>query len=156
MAPLHRAYMDQKLAFVHAAGSTDPTRSHFDAMARIETATPNAPTAAFDGWLARHLLNVNALGTGQLRGIALGDLLPRMLAGAPACVPVPDPTQFGFPGDPATATARRASLEGMYARAAPPIGPAAANALATIDLLDAIDFANYQPARPVPCPTSGT
>jgi len=154
LAPLHRAYVDQKLAFVHAAGSTDPTRSHFDAMARIETATPNAPTVAFDGWLARHLLNVGALGTGLLRGLALGDLLPRMLAGAPASLPVADPSSFGFPGDPLTATARRATLAGMYARAAPPIGPAAANALATIDLLDAIDFPNYQPANGASYPAS--
>jgi uncharacterized protein (DUF1501 family) len=154
LAPLHRAYVDQKLAFVHAAGSTDPTRSHFDAMARIETATPNAPTAAFDGWLARHLLNIGALGTGQLRGLALGDLLPRMLAGAPASLPVADPAAFGFPGDPLTAGARRATLEAMYARAAPPIGPAAANALATIDLLDAIDFMNYQPANGASYPAS--
>ena len=98
LAPLLRAYTDQKLAFVQAAGSTDPTRSHFDAMARIETASPNSPTIAFDGWLARHLLHVGALGQGQLRGIALGDLLPRMLAGAPASLPVADPAAFGFAG----------------------------------------------------------
>jgi uncharacterized protein (DUF1501 family) len=154
LAPLHRAYVDQRLAFVHATGSTDPTRSHFDAMARIETATPNAPSAAFDGWLARHLLHVGALGAGQLRGLALGDLLPRMLSGAPASLPVSEPSAFGFPGDPLTATARRAALEGMYVRANQPLGPAAANALVTIDLLDAIDFASYLPANGASYPPS--
>jgi len=154
LAPLLRAYTDQKLAFVHAAGSTDPTRSHFDAMARIETASPNAPTIAFDGWLARHLLHIGALGQGELRGLALGDLLPRLLAGAPASLPVADPANFGFPGDPATAPARRAALARMYDRAAPPQGPAADSALATIDLLQAVDFANYQPTNGASYPAS--
>ncbi len=154
LAPLHRAYVDQKLAFVHAAGSTDPTRSHFDAMARIETASPNTPQLAFDGWLARHLANIGALGSGELRGVALGDLLPRMLAGAPASLPVPDPLTFGFPGDPATAAARRVVLEGMYSRTAPPVGPAAGSAFATMDLLQGVDFASYQPANGATYPGS--
>lgn len=153
-APLQRTYLDGKLAFVHAAGSTDPTRSHFDAMARIETATPNQPTIGTDGWLARHLLNVAALGSGDLRALALGNLLPRMLATAPASLPVPDPDTFAFPGAPATATARRATIEAMYARATAPIGPAAGSALSAIDLLGAIDFANYQPANGAAYPAS--
>jgi uncharacterized protein (DUF1501 family) len=155
LAPLQRTYVDQKLAFVHAAGSTDPTRSHFDAMARIETASPNTPQIAFDGWLARHLAHIGALGSGDLRGLALGDLLPRMLAGAPASLPVPDPATFGFPGDPATAPQRRPVLEGMYARTVPPVGPAAASAFATIDLLQSIDFTGYQPANGASYPASG-
>jgi len=147
LAPLQRAYLDQKLAIVHAVGSTDPTRSHFDAMARIETASPNVPTIASDGWLARHLTNIGALGSGELRAIGHGDLLPRMLAGAPATLPVSSPATFGFPGDPLTAPNRRAAIESMYGQTTPPMGPAAASALAAIDQLDAVDFAGYTPAN---------
>jgi len=40
------------LAFVHAAGSPDSSRSHFDAQDYMETATPGLKTTP-DGWLNR-------------------------------------------------------------------------------------------------------
>ena len=40
LAPLMPLWNDKKLAFVHAAGSPDPTRSHFDAQLFIENGTP--------------------------------------------------------------------------------------------------------------------
>ena len=44
----------QQLAFVHACGSPDPTRSHFDAQDYMESGTPGAKTTA-DGWMNRLL-----------------------------------------------------------------------------------------------------
>ena len=40
LAPLKRLYQQQHLAIVHAAGSPDPTRSHFDAQDYMESGTP--------------------------------------------------------------------------------------------------------------------
>jgi uncharacterized protein (DUF1501 family) len=43
LATLTAMWNDKKLAFIHAAGSPDPSRSHFDAQLFIEMAHPGAP-----------------------------------------------------------------------------------------------------------------
>jgi uncharacterized protein (DUF1501 family) len=60
-------------------------------------------------------------------------------------VPVPDPDAFVLPGAAGTATARRNALTAMYQGEPEPLGPAALDTFATIDLLATIDFANYVP-----------
>ena len=54
LAGLLPLWNDKKLAFVHAAGSPDPTRSHFDAQLFIENGTPGRSTTP-DGWMNRLL-----------------------------------------------------------------------------------------------------
>ena len=43
-----------RLAFVHASGSHDPTRSHFDAQDYMESGTPDRKSTP-GGWLNRYL-----------------------------------------------------------------------------------------------------
>jgi uncharacterized protein (DUF1501 family) len=145
-APLLAPYANGHLLCVHGAGSPDPTRSHFESMLRIETATPNQPTSTiFSGWLARHLHTSAPLG-GPLRAAALGDLVPRHLATAPATLPIPDPESFGLPGDAGTDALRRSTLESLYVEAVQPLAGAAATTLGTFSTLEAIDFAGYVPS----------
>jgi uncharacterized protein (DUF1501 family) len=40
LAPLEPLFHKNQLAIVHAAGSPDPTRSHFDAQDYMESGTP--------------------------------------------------------------------------------------------------------------------
>ena len=54
LAPLKPSVDKQQLAIVHAAGSPDPTRSHFDAQDYMESGTPGLK-ATTDGWLNRAL-----------------------------------------------------------------------------------------------------
>src|SRR5262249_45895412 len=54
LAGLLPLWGERKLAFVHAAGSPDPTRSHFDAQLFIENGTPGHPGTP-DGWMNRLL-----------------------------------------------------------------------------------------------------
>ncbi len=54
LAPLKPLWQQQRLAIVHAAGSPDPTRSHFDAQDYMESGTPGLK-ATTDGWLNRAL-----------------------------------------------------------------------------------------------------
>ena len=54
MASLLPAYQAGQLLVVHATGSTDPTRSHFDAQAFMEIGVPGARDIE-TGWLGRHL-----------------------------------------------------------------------------------------------------
>src|SRR5581483_11471878 len=65
------------LAIVHAAGSPDPTRSHFDAQDFMESGTPGVK-ATEDGWLNRSLRSLpqqaspNSNAKSAFRAIALG------------------------------------------------------------------------------------
>jgi uncharacterized protein (DUF1501 family) len=79
LASLKNLYDKGQLAIVHAAGSPDNTRSHFDAQDYMELGTPGIKTTA-DGWLNRYL-NEKYIGESPFRGLALGAQTPRMLAG---------------------------------------------------------------------------
>jgi uncharacterized protein (DUF1501 family) len=75
-------WKSRQLAIVHACGSPDSTRSHFDAQDFMETATPGVKSTG-DGWLNRYL-QVRAAAS-PFRAVALTQQLPRMLQGkAPA------------------------------------------------------------------------
>ena len=63
MAALKPLWDRRELAIVHAAGSHDTTRSHFDAQDYMESATPGVKSTR-DGWLNRYLQ-----GQGQGSGI---------------------------------------------------------------------------------------
>ena len=55
LAPLKPLFDARQMAIVHACGSPDGTRSHFDAQDYMETATPGVKSTQ-DGWLNRLLL----------------------------------------------------------------------------------------------------
>jgi uncharacterized protein (DUF1501 family) len=67
------------LAFVHASGSPDPSRSHFDAQDFMETATPGLAKTP-DGWLNR-LLGVLPGTRSSSEALSVGPTLPRILSG---------------------------------------------------------------------------
>ena len=54
LQPLKPWWDARQLAIVHACGSPDSTRSHFDAQDYMETGTPGLKSTA-DGWLNRYL-----------------------------------------------------------------------------------------------------
>ena len=86
LAPLKPIYDAKALAVVHATGSPDPTRSHFDAQDYMEAGTPGLK-ATTDGWLNRALAP-EAPPISPLRAISLGPALPRTLRGANPAVAV--------------------------------------------------------------------
>jgi uncharacterized protein (DUF1501 family) len=79
MAPLKPLWDNRSLAIVHAAGSPDRTRSHFDAQDYMETATPGVKSTR-DGWLNRYL-QASSSDVTPLRGVALARQMPRSLQG---------------------------------------------------------------------------
>jgi uncharacterized protein (DUF1501 family) len=83
LAPLMPFWAQGSLAFVHAAGSPDPTRSHFDGQDNIESGTPG-DKATPDGWLNRlegALPATEELRLATTRAISVGALLPRIFKG---------------------------------------------------------------------------
>jgi uncharacterized protein (DUF1501 family) len=143
--PLLAPYNAGELLFVHAAGSTDPSRSHFDAQKFMEQGTPNQPAPIATGWAARHLLSTVPVGSGWVRGVALDFILPRSLAGAPATLPIADLADFRMPGASATNLARRRALATMFNQQGGELGALTSKTFQAIDVLSGIDFAGYVP-----------
>src|SRR6266850_3400827 len=75
---LEPAYKDGALAIIHAAGSEDSTRSHFEAQDLME----HGGTFG-GGWLGRFLRAQTAETVGPLSAVALGRSVPECLRGAP-------------------------------------------------------------------------
>jgi uncharacterized protein (DUF1501 family) len=76
-----------QLAFVHAAGSPDPTRSHFDAQLFIENGTPGRRVTE-DGWINR-LVAALPGPHGPADALAIGPTLPFILKGKAAAANLP-------------------------------------------------------------------
>ncbi len=79
LASLMPLWREQRLAFIHAAGSPDPTRSHFDAQLYLENGTPGQSTTR-DGWMNR-LLSALPGPRGPTEAICIGPIVPQILAG---------------------------------------------------------------------------
>jgi uncharacterized protein (DUF1501 family) len=79
LAPVHELWQRRKLAFVHASGSPDATRSHFDAQDYLESGTPGRK-ATQDGWMNRLLEAAPGPAT-PTRAVSVGAVMPRILSG---------------------------------------------------------------------------
>jgi uncharacterized protein (DUF1501 family) len=79
LASIMPRWNDGTLAFVHACGSPDPTRSHFDAQDFMESGTPGVKSTN-DGWLNRTLA-VMPGSHNPTEALSLGATVPRILAG---------------------------------------------------------------------------
>jgi uncharacterized protein (DUF1501 family) len=146
MSPLKEIYDNQHLAIIHGCGLTDTGRSHFDAMRFMELGQLNT-TSLFTGWLGRHLQMSDPVMPGALlRGVSIGGYaVPTTMSGGPLTTPVPDAVNYGIAGNPKTADARMAAMHEMYQIAPTLLKNAANTTYGTIDLLESINFAGYQP-----------
>jgi uncharacterized protein (DUF1501 family) len=79
LSALMPLWREGKLAFVHASGSPDSTRSHFDAQDYLESGTPGRKSTA-DGWMNRLLGGLPGPVTAT-RAVSIGPLMPRILSG---------------------------------------------------------------------------
>ncbi len=107
LRPLKPIYDAGHLAMVHAVGSPDPTRSHFDAQDFMESGTPGQKTAA-DGWLNRALPPEKS--DSPLRAVSLGPELPHVLRGHNEAVAIDNLSDFKVRD-----TRGASALERMYA-----------------------------------------
>src|SRR6266513_982378 len=83
LAALLPLWQEKQLAFIHATGSPDPTRSHFDAQLFIENGTPGRRVTA-DGWMNRLLAALPGTANGvagPTAAVAIGPTLPQILKG---------------------------------------------------------------------------
>src|SRR6266481_2642682 len=116
MASLQPLWKQKQLAIVHAAGSPDPTRSHFDAQDFMESGTPGVKVTD-DGWLNRALHDlpvVSVKDKSAFRAIALGPSLPRILSGKEPAVAVNNLNDFSVGGKNPHVAPMSNTFEAMY------------------------------------------
>src|SRR5512139_2451019 len=115
MAPLEPLWRAGHLAIVHASGSHDATRSHFDAQDYMESATPGVKSTR-DGWLNRYLQarDDEQEARNPLRGVALTRQMPRALQGPAPALAMGSLAGFDVHGT----MSARTSFETAYAAAA--------------------------------------
>jgi uncharacterized protein (DUF1501 family) len=107
-------WQQRHLAIVHAAGSPDPTRSHFDAQDFMESGTPGMK-ATEDGWLNRCLhATPQTASSSAFRAIALGPSLPRILSGSEPAVALNNISDFSIGGKNPKPSPVATAFEAMY------------------------------------------
>ena len=155
LAPLQPLFMKNQLAIVHAAGSPDTTRSHFDAQDYMESGTPGVK-ATEDGWLDRAIGTVPEENASPFRAVAMGPNLPRMLHGSAAAIAIPDLKQFKVqPQSAAMAKVVEGGFEAMYAQTVDQaLHGTGAETFEAIDLLKKVDPAKYPPENGAEYPKS--
>jgi uncharacterized protein (DUF1501 family) len=179
LRPLHELYGRNELAVVHAVGSPNASRSHFDAQDFMETAAPGDKTVR-EGWLNRvlgdatcncdgrtldnkkahaadHAVGQVAMaahvpnGAEALRGIAFGAELPLSLRGPNPALAIADLARFGVGGG------ADKGLESTFSRLYhteqnDAVSGAAGDAFEAIKILKAADPTKYQAREGVTYP----
>jgi uncharacterized protein (DUF1501 family) len=149
LASLKPLFDARHLAIIHAAGSPDSTRSHFDAQDYMESATPGVKSTP-DGWLNRFLQGSHQSDATPFRAVAFAASTPRTMMGAAPCLCTQDLQGFHFPGNPrhpARGVQLAASaFEEMYASASDRLlSGTARETFEAISTLQRIQIGEYQP-----------
>jgi uncharacterized protein (DUF1501 family) len=156
LQPLKPLWDGRQLAIVHASGSPDSTRSHFDAQDYMESGTPGVKSTR-DGWLNRCLQgksDTQGDAPTAFRGVALSSHLPRALQGTAPSLAMSEIDGFRLRAGRNDARAGD-SFEAAYAAAADHIlHGTGRDAFGAIGMLKAADPSQHQPARGAEYPRS--
>jgi uncharacterized protein (DUF1501 family) len=145
MSAFQPLWKQRHLAIVHAAGSPDPTRSHFDAQDFMESGTPGVK-ATDDGWLNR-ALHAAPADSSAFRAIALGPSLPRILSGSEPAVAMNNINDFGVGGRNPNAAPIANSFEAMYAHSVDSVlHGTGQETFEAVKMLKSADPSKYTPA----------
>lgn len=132
------AYHDGALAIIHAAGSEDSTRSHFEAQDLMEHGG-----IVGGGWLGR-FLRVQTSPSGPLAAVAVGKAVPESLRGAPAATVFQSLQDFSLGNDSERLIA---SLGRLYGLETDHLGAAGRHTFEAVRRIERLRATAYQPAH---------
>ena len=142
LAPLGPLFHNGQLAIVHAAGSPDTTRSHFDAQDFMESGTPGVK-ATEDGWLNRTVQGPREENTTPFRAVAMGPNLPLTLRGSAPAIALADVKQFRVMSQ---SNAVQGGFEALYAQTVDNVlRGTGTETFEAIEMLRKADPARFQP-----------
>jgi uncharacterized protein (DUF1501 family) len=157
LAAFKPLYDQGQLAVVHAAGSPDMSRSHFDAQDYMESGTPGVKSTE-GGWLNRALqaedLRHNREHT-AFRALALGSAVPRTLAGKIPAIALSNLNNFDVGGRGPSPSPAANAFEAMYGESGDSILHATGDeTFEAVKMLHAANPSQYKPGPGVEYPTS--
>jgi uncharacterized protein (DUF1501 family) len=142
LAPLAPLFQKGQLAVVHAAGSPDTTRSHFDAQDFMESGTPGVKSTD-EGWLNRAVQRAREENTSPFRAVAMGPNLPFTLRGAAPAIALADVKQFRVLSE---SKAIQGGFEALYAQTVDRVlRGTGTETFEAIEMLRKADPARFQP-----------
>ena len=104
----------KRLAIIHASGSPDNTRSHFDAQDYMESATPGVKSTS-DGWLNRYLRSKQDAEQSLFRAVSMTKTMPRVLQGRAPAVAMSNLSDFAIRAGQSSENLQ-GGFEAIYAR----------------------------------------
>jgi uncharacterized protein (DUF1501 family) len=156
LASFKPLYDQGHLAIIHAAGSTDTTRSHFDAQDYMESGTPGVKVTE-DGWLNRALQDEKVTGKpSAFRAVALGTQVPRTLQGKLPAIAIANLNDFSVAGKGPQTTPISNAFQAMYDESTDAVlHGTGQETFEAVKMLKSADPAKYQPAAGVVYPNTG-
>lgn len=95
---LKELYDSNKLAIIHAAGLTNGTRSHFDAMDIIERGSLTDKNLS-EGWFTRYLHTNGVVNTGTFPAVTIGSNVPTSFLGNSSTLAISNFSDYSLKGD---------------------------------------------------------
>ncbi|WP_263365597.1 DUF1501 domain-containing protein [Edaphobacter bradus] len=143
------------LAIIHAAGSPDMTRSHFDAQDYMESGTPGVKVTE-DGWLNRALQAEALKGKpSAFRAVALGTQVPRTLQGKVPAIAINNLADFSVAGRGPQTSPISNAFQAMYDESTDAVlHGTGQETFEAVRMLKAADPSKYQPADGVAYPNT--
>ncbi len=155
LSSLLSLYRTGQLGFVHAVGSPNLTRSHFDAQDLMESGTP-LDAFTRDGWLNRCVASLPTdAATSPFRAVAVGRSLPRALYGSQATLAIDDVESFGLRAPGGVRERLQAGFRSMYSAGGDEAASAGLAAMTTVDLVREKTAGKYVPENGAEYPKPG-
>ena len=134
MASLLPLFKEGRMSLVHAVGSGDQTRSHFEAMNAMERGMYQMRGGLQTGWVARHLESTPRRNPTPLRAVALSATMPDSLRGGTHATAMASLTDFRL-ADPSL----RDMLVSLYGGGKDVMAQAGRETLEVLDKLGKLD-----------------
>lgn len=143
----------KRLAIVHASGSPDNTRSHFDAQDYMESATPGVKSTR-DGWLNRYLQSKTDPQKALFRAVSMTQQMPRAMQGRAPTLAISNLADFRIRAGQ-TSAAVQGGFEEIYDQAVnDTVGGTGKETFEAINYLKQVNPAQYKPENGATYPTT--
>jgi uncharacterized protein (DUF1501 family) len=134
----------KRLAIIHATGSPDNTRSHFDAQDYMESATPGVKSTA-DGWLNRFLQSKSDPAGRVFRAVSMTQTMPRVLQGKAPTLAISNLADFNIRAGRSSASVQ-GGFEQIYDQTVnDALGGTGKETFEAVNYLKRVNPAQYQP-----------
>jgi uncharacterized protein (DUF1501 family) len=153
MVSLKPFWERKQLAIVHASGSPDNTRSHFDAQDYMESATPGRKGTP-DGWLNRYLQSKSASERALFRAVSMTQTMPRIMQGSAATLAISNLSDFTIRAGRSSANVQ-GGFEAIYDQTVNDVlGGTGKETFEAVNYLKRVNPGQYQPENGAVYPRS--